>query len=202
MPLLAAVPLAGVPLAYWYGVSGGLLSLVLLLGVPLYVARNIRTQAEERVREIRSLLPHTLDLMALVLEAGSGTLFDCLEFGARENAGNPLGDELRRAVRAIAQGGQAQNVLAEMGRRLGDPDVVEVNLAIATSETQGIPLKESLKTVAARLRTRQVQWLEQASERAKVHITWPVMTVMVACLAIIVAPILMAGMSAGGDLIP
>jgi pilus assembly protein TadC len=140
--------------------------------------------------------------MALVLEAGSGTLFDCLEFGADENAGNPLGEELRRAVHGIAQGAPAAPVLAEISKRLGDRDIAEVSLAIAMSETHGPPLKDTLRAVATRLRTRQTQWLEQASERAKVNIIWPVMLVMVACLAIIVAPLLLGGLSAGAELIP
>lgn len=76
-----------------------------------------------------------------------------------------------------------------MSRRLGDADVAEVTLAMATSETRGLPLRESLRAVAARLRTRRVQWLEKASEEAKVHITWPAMVVMVACLLIVIAPV-------------
>ena len=203
IPLWAGSLAIGAAVACWSGASTGLAAgVILLAATPLVVARGIRARADERVREIRSRLPHTLDLMALVLEAGSGTLFDCLEFGAEENVGNPLGDELRRAVHGIAQGAPAAAVLAEISRHLGDPDIAEVNLAIATSETQGPPLKDSLRAVAVRLRTRQVQWLEQASERAKVHITWPVMTVMIACLVIVVAPVLLAGLSAGGELIP
>jgi len=98
-------------------------------------------------------------------------------------------------VKGIEHGSPAAEVLADASRRLADPDVAEVTLAIATSESRGLPLKESLRAVAARLRTRRVQWLEKASEQAKVHITWPAMVVMLACLLIVVAPMVISALA-------
>lgn len=187
--LIPACLAAGVAGGYQWGPSNGIAVAVLcLLAAPLWVARQARDRADDRVREIRARLPHTLDLMALILEANAATLFDCLVFAAEENAGNPLGEELQRAVHGIAQGSPPPVVLADISRRLADPDVAEANLAIATSESEGLPLKESLRTLAVRLRVRQIQWLERESERAKVRIVGPAGVVMIACLALVAAP--------------
>lgn len=190
---------AGLLSAAHSGLAAGLaMGLGLFFFAPVLVAREVRNRAVRRVREIRSRLPYTLDLMALVLEAGGGTLYDCLRLGAEENAGHPLGEEYRRVVGAIEKGVAPADALAEMTRRLADPDVAEVNLAVATSEARGLPLREALQMIGARVRTRQVQWLERAAEEAKVHITWPAMVVMVACLVIVIAPFLAGAATTGG----
>lgn len=196
--LIPAITAGGlVAWAHSGGLAGLAMGLGMLLFAPVFIAKEVRDRAARRVREVRSRLPYTLDLMALVLEAGGGTLFDCLRMAADENAGHPLGEEYRRVVSAIEKGVSPTDALGEMSRRLGDQDVAEVNLAITTSESRGLPLGEALQVVGARIRTRQVQWMERAAEEAKVHITWPAMIVMIACLAIVVAPFL-AGVMAGG----
>jgi Flp pilus assembly protein TadB len=141
--LAPAAVAAGLFAGLYSGLAAGLgLGLGLLALAPILVAREVRSRAARRVRAIRARLPYTLDLMALVLEAGGGTLFDCLRLGAEENAGHPLGDEYRRVVGAIEKG-------------------------VAPADA-----------------------LERAAEEAKVHITWPAMLVMVACLLVVVAPFL------------
>jgi Flp pilus assembly protein TadB len=186
-------------LADWHsGPTAGLVMLLALLALAsAFVAKEVRDRAAARMRAIRGRIPYTLDLMALVLEAGGGTLFDCLRLGAEENAGHPLGDEYRRVVNAIEKGVAPTDALGEMTRRLAAPDAAEVNLAIVTAETRGLPLRDALQSVALRIRSRQVQWMERAAEEAKVHITWPAMTVMVACLTIVVAPFLVNAVSNG-----
>jgi Flp pilus assembly protein TadB len=195
-PVVAAAAAAA---AAYSGLLVGLaLGLGLLAVAPVLVARSARGRAARRVRAVRGRLPYTLDLMALVLDAGGGTLFDCLRLGAEENAGHPLGEEYRRVVGAVDKGVAPAAALAEMTRRLGDPDVAEVNLAIATAEARGLPLRDALQAIGTRLRARQVQWMERAAEEAKVHITWPAMLVMVACLIVVVAPFLAGLFSATG----
>ena len=197
---LAPVVALAVAVAGWMSsveVAAGVALLAVLAG-PLLVASETRSRAARRVTQLRARLPYTLDLMALVLEAGGGTLFDCLRLGAVENPGHPLGDEFRRVVQGIEQGAPPGDALADVSRRLADPDVAEVALAIATSESRGLPLKDGLRSVATRLRSRRVQWLERASEQAKVHITWPAMVTMVACLLIIVAPVVIGALNGEG----
>jgi Flp pilus assembly protein TadB len=155
-------------------------------------SRGSVKQARERSQRLRQRLPAVIELMALMLEAGAGTLRECLEMAARENADHVIGEELRRVLIQIDQGANQADALREMGRRLDDPDVAQLVFALTTAEERGVPLRSSLRDMATQLRVRQVQWLEKAAEEARVHITWPGMVVTLACLLIVAAPIVFA----------
>jgi Flp pilus assembly protein TadB len=162
-----------------------------IVATPWLVLRNLQQSASKRVDQVRNRLPYTLDLMALILEAGGGTLHECLTAAAEENQGHPLGEEMRRVVDGIERGMPPVYMLSELSRRMRDPDIEQIILAINTSESQGLSLKETLRSIAERLRSRQLQWMEKSAEEAKVNITWPAMVVMVGCLIIITAPMLL-----------
>lgn len=173
--------------------------LVLLAGSPMLVESEMKGKARKHVKAVRGQMPFTLDLMALVLEAGGGTLQQSMRLAARETAGTPLGDEWKRVLLGIDQSRRVVDCFGDLSEQCGDADITEVGNAICSSETRGNPLKEGLRAVASRLRVMQVQWMERASEEAKVHITWPAMLVMAACMLVIVAPLLIGipGLSSG-----
>jgi Flp pilus assembly protein TadB len=203
LTLWPLAPLGAAAGFFWGGPFVAVGALVLMAtGAPLLAARWARQQAEARVRDLRDRLPHALDLMSLLLEVGAAPLIRCLELAAAENAGNPLGAELGRVTHAIRRGAPAWEALAEMSRRLADPDVTAVNLAVAGSQTHGTPLRDTLLEEAARLRTRRVQWLEAASERARVKIDGPVLLVAVACVTVFAVPFVMTGLPFGRELLP
>jgi tight adherence protein C len=168
----------------------------LVLGGGFYVValclvmRGTARQARQRCECLRQRLPATVDLMALMLEAGAGTLGECLDKAATENADHPLGEEFRRVLVQVDQGTAQSDALREMGRRLNDGDMDQLVFALTTAEERGIPLRASLRDLATQMRLRQIQWQEKAAEEARVHITWPGLVVMLACLMIITAPII------------
>jgi len=158
---------------------------------PLLAASSYKSKAEARVGEVRARLPFAMDLMALLLEAGAGTLRECFERVGDEHRGQPLGDEIRRTLFGVEKGASTADMLRTMDRRMTDPDVTEVVQAITTAEDRGIALKDALRGLADRMRQRKVQWMEKSAEQAKVKITGPAMVTMVACLIIVVAPLLL-----------
>ncbi len=81
---------------------------------------------------------------------------------------------------------------------MDDADIFEIVFAINTAEERGTRLKETLSGLAEQMRHRRIQWLERAAEEAKVHITWPGLLVMVACLLIVAAPLLLPGLGSVG----
>jgi pilus assembly protein TadC len=141
---------------------------------------------------VRNRLPFVVDLMALMLE--SGAIFrECLETAAEENRDEAVGEEFSRVCRAIDQGIPQTEALRGLSRRIDDADVYEMVFAINTAEERGTRLKETLSDLAEQMRHRRIQWLEKAAEEAKVHITWPGLLVMVACLIIVAAPLILSG---------
>ena len=149
-------------------------------------------------RQNPQALPFTLDLAALLLEAGSGIACALPGCGrAAENAGHPLGSELQRVLMAIEQGAAQADALRELDSRLGDGDIKELVLTLNTAEERGIALKSVLRELAERIRVRQIQWIERSSEQAKVKINLPAMLVMAACLLLILTPLVLLAMNGG-----
>ncbi|HZV06368.1 MAG TPA: type II secretion system F family protein [Gemmataceae bacterium] len=168
-----------------------------LLVLPTLNRRRVSDRARRYRIAVRNQLPFVVDLMALMLE--SGAIFrECLETAAEENRGEPVGEEFNRVCRAIDQGVPQTEALRGLARRMDDADIFEIVFAINTAEERGTRLKETLSGLAEQMRHRRIQWLERAAEEAKVHITWPGLLVMVACLLIVAAPLLLPGLGSVG----
>jgi Flp pilus assembly protein TadB len=182
----------GVLMGYLFfpGSTALLAGLAVMLGVQELMLRQVSKQAQQHLALIRSRLPYVIDLMALMLESGAD-FRQALETTVRENEGHPLGEEFGRVATRLQQGASQPEALQAMAQRLQDADVSELVFAINTAEQLGTPLKQTLQMMAEHIRSRRIQWLERAAEEAKVHITWPAVVVMVACLFIVAAPILL-----------
>jgi pilus assembly protein TadC len=168
-----------------------------VLILPVLVRRRVADLARRYRISVRNRLPFLVDLMALMLE--SGAIFrECLETAAAENRDHAIGDEFGRVCRAIDQGVPQQEALRGLGRRIDDTDVYEMVFAINTAEERGTRLKDTLRNLAEQMRQRRIQWLEKAAEEAKIHITWPGMLIMLACLLIVAAPMLLSALGAAG----
>ena len=90
-----------------------------------------------------------------------------------------LGESIRRNV-------PQDEALRRMADLLNDQDVNELVYTLtATGQTSG--LRDILRAMSGPMRVRRVQQLEQASERAKVNITFPGMIIMAGCLLIVLA---------------
>lgn len=170
---------------------------IIVAVLPILNRQRVADRARRYRISVRNQLPFVVDLMALMLE--SGAIFrECLETAAEENRGDPVGEEFYRVCRAIDQGVLQAEALRGVARRMDDPDIFEIVFAINTAEERGTRLKETLSELAEQMRHRRIQWLERAAEEAKVHITWPGLLVMVACLLIVAAPLLLSGMGSAG----
>jgi len=177
--------LGAVPAVAGFAVFAGLM-------YPFLKMSGLKKLAAKRKSQVRSRLPFVLDLTALMME--SGALFTaCVQTVVQETGKHAIAEELGRVLASLRQGLPRATALKEFAKRLDDHDVDEVVFAVNTSEELGTPLDKTLRTMADRMRQRRIQELERRAETAKVHITWPAMLVMVACLLVVAAPIMLAG---------
>ena len=72
-----------------------------------------------------------------------------------------------------------------------DSDIAEFVFAIIKGEELGTPLSTILREQANQMRLKRSQWGEKAAAEAEVQIVFPGMITMVACLLVIIAPILL-----------
>jgi tight adherence protein C len=190
----AAVALGLVLMGAFVGelTSAALFALCTVAMYPTLKSNHLKKLATVRKAKVRSRLPFVLDLTALMME--SGALFNaCIQTVVMETGKHPIAEELSRVLSSLRQGIPRAAALQEFATRLHDDDVDEVVFAVNTSEELGTPLDKTLRTMADRMRQRRMQDLERKAETAKVHITWPAMLVMVACLIIVAAPLILAG---------
>jgi tight adherence protein C len=150
----------------------------------------MRDRANRRLARIRTRLPFAVDLIALTMEAGGG-FQECLKTAVVENGEHPLTEELSEVLRQISLGRPRQEALKALQERLQDDDINELVFAINKGEELGTPLSTILRDQAEQMRLKRSQRGEKAAAEAQVNIVFPGMVVMIACLLVVIAPIVL-----------
>lgn len=184
---------AGLFFVLWFG---GFSTLAVIVGVgvaALYgfmTPRSARNKSHKRLARIRIRLPFAVDLIALTMEAGGG-FQECLATAVNENGDHPLTDELAEVLRQISLGRPRNEALSAMQERLHDEDINELVFAINKGEELGTPLSAILRDQAEQMRLKRSQRGEKAAGEAEVNILFPGMVLMIACLLVVITPIVL-----------
>lgn len=163
-------------------------AITLLYG--LLTPKTIHDRAKQRLARIRLRLPFAVDLIALTMEAGGG-FQECLQTAVSENGDHPLTDELAEVLRQISLGRPRHEALKALEDRLQDEDIKEMVFAINKGEELGTPLSAILRDQAEQMRLKRSQRGEKAAAEAEVKIVFPGMVLMLACLLVVIAPIVL-----------
>jgi tight adherence protein C len=170
--------------------AGALFGLAIATLYGIISPKSVRDRARKRLSRIRIRLPFAVDLIALTMEAGGG-FQECLQTAVGENGDHPLTEELAEVLRQIALGRPRHEALSSMKNRLHDDDINELVFAINKGEELGTPLSAILREQAEQMRLKRSQRGEKAAAEAQVNIIFPGMVLMIACLIVIVAPIIL-----------
>lgn len=177
-------------LAGWSN-SAVVLGLTVTVVYAVLMPKTIRDRAQRRLARIRNRLPFAVDLIALTMEAGGG-FQECLQTAVAENGkDHPLTEEFAEVLRQITLGRPRHEALQALQDRLLDGDVNELVFAINKGEELGTPLSAILREQAEQMRLKRSQRGEKAAAEAQVNIVFPGMVVMIACLLVVIAPILL-----------
>jgi tight adherence protein C len=167
-----------------------LLGLAVTLLYGFLTPRSIADRAEKRLSRIRIRLPFAVDLIALTMEAGGG-FQECLQTAVAENGDHPLTVELAEVLRQISLGRPRSEALKALQDRLHDEDINELVFAINKGEELGTPLASILREQAEQMRLKRSQRGEKAAAECEVKIIFPGMVLMIACLIVIITPIIL-----------
>ncbi|WP_145056446.1 type II secretion system F family protein [Lignipirellula cremea] len=164
----------------------------LIVGLLFYLLQMLAIgSGSRRYRErFGSRLPYGIDLLTLTMEAGAN-LIDALKIVARENAGHPLGLELSRVVQQMALGRPLDEALESLAERVQDDDTSELVFAINKGHELGSSISTTLRTQSEQINLRRSQSAERAAKEAEVKMTAPNMLIMIACVIVIMGPILL-----------
>jgi tight adherence protein C len=177
-------------LAGWYN-SAVVLGITVTVVYAMLMPKTIRDRAKRRLARVRNRLPFAVDLIALTMEAGGG-FQECLATAVAENGkDHPLTDEFAEVLRQISLGRPRNEALQALQDRLLDDDISEMVFAINKGEELGTPLSAILRDQAEQMRLKRSQRGEKAAAEAQVNIVFPGMVVMIACLLVVIAPILL-----------
>lgn len=179
------------------GMAGGLMAAP--VGVILTIWLLRRGLASRRVRRIHAIkrrMPYLLDLLTLMMNAGS-TFLSALAQAVKEFPSHSVSIEFGRVLSDMGLGKTRSEALEAMRTRLGDDEISGIIGAILQGEKLGTPLANILRTQADVLRVKRTQRAETIAGEAGVQMLLPGVLVMMAAVIIILGPFLMNYMQFG-----
>lgn len=180
-------------------VAGGVaFTAMLLLGalgffVPVW---TLEAEAGKRVSRIAKRLPYSLDLVSLMMGAGS-TFTEAIDAIIRDDPDDDLNQELRVVQSEIEFGATRAAALANMAERLNIDAVFSIVGAINQSEMLGSPLSEILTDQAQTIRQHRTVTAEKAAAAASLKILIPSMLILIAVVLVVLGPVIIRGLGGG-----
>ena len=132
-------------------------------------------------------LPYTLDLIALVMAAGS-SFGEAIQTLIRDDPEDDLNQELKIALAEMDFGTTRAASLRNLADRIPLESLRSVIAAVNQSEKLGTPMSAILKVQAEMLRAQRSVVAERKSASASLRILVPSMMIMIAVVLIIFSP--------------
>ncbi len=173
-----------------FGLGGLLAALVIMLATVWLLRLRLAARARRRLRTIKRRMPFLLDLLTLLMEAGS-TFLNALGQAVEEFRGHPVAEEFGRVLSDMKLGKNRTEAFTAMKERLSDDEITSIIGSIVQGENLGSPLAEIFRTQADVLRLKRTQYAETVAGEAGVNMLLPAVLVMLATVLIIVGPFLL-----------
>ena len=160
---------AGFTLAH--GAGRILLALVFGAAGIIFPGFFLSKAAARRSERIDMELPHFVDQLALVIEAGMS--FDAAVNYLAEAHDGPLAEEMRRVLTELRVGESRRTAIRNFADRVGSDDTMAFANAVLTSDQLGSPLSGILRSQASDLRHRRQTYAEERAQKAPVKMLLP-----------------------------
>ena len=164
------------------------LSVALLLGF-LVPDAWLSARRRARVAAVHRLLPTTIDLLVLAIEAG--LTFDKAVAYAVTTMQGVLASELNYYLVQRRLGSSVSEALGLVAQRVGERDVDRLTQLVAQGHQYGLPIGRVLSAFAMDLRTRRRQEATERAQAAVVKMLLPmVLFILPAIFIIVLGPVL------------
>lgn len=184
-PLLAWMCVRGM------GPAGIIFACVASVVLMWFLRRRVSHRAELRLMLIKRRMPFLLDLLTLLMEAGS-TFQRALSEAVVEFRQHPVGMEFGRVLAEMNMGKSRTAALESMRARLKDDEITSIVGSIIQGETLGTPLARVFRTQADVLRIKRTQRAETLAGEAGVKMLLPAVLVMGATVIVILGPFVLS----------
>lgn len=169
------------------GAAGLVLAAVLTVLHGVFLRFRLASRARYRLFLIKKRLPFLLDLLTLLMEAGS-TFLQALQEAVDEYRGHPVGVEFARVLAELSMGKSRIAALESLRDRLSDDEITSIVGSIIQGEQLGTPLATLFRTQADVLRIKRTQRAETLANEAGVKMLAPAVLVMAATVIVILGP--------------
>jgi len=174
----------------WFGPTGLLLAAAGVLATGWLLRWRLAAQAAARLRTIKRRMPFLLDLLTLLMEAGS-TFLNALGQAVDEFHGHPVAEEFGRVLIDMNMGKTRAEAFQAMRDRLADDEITSIIGSIQQGEQLGTPLGHIFRTQADVLRIKRTQRAETVAGEAGVNMLLPAVLVMLATVLSIIGPFML-----------
>ena len=172
------------------GPPGVVMALVVTILTVYLLRRRLASRAHARLFQIKRRLPFLLDLLTLLMQAGS-TFLQALHEAVDEFRDHPVGVEFGRVLVELNMGKSRTEALGALRERLSDDEITSIVGSIIQGEDLGTPLALLFRTQADVLRIKRTQRAETIAGEAGVKMLLPAILVMAATVLIILGPFLL-----------
>lgn len=180
-------------LAYFYASAIYPASSVLLLAVAgfmvgLYLPNLwLKMKVKARQKLITRLLPDSLDMMSICVDAGLGFEAAIQKVGFQWET--ELAYEFRQVIRELRVGVSRIDALHNLVERTGVPDIASFVAVLVQADKLGIAIRDVLHTQAEQMRMRRRQRAEEEAAKAPLKMMFPmVFFIFPAMFAVILGP--------------
>ncbi len=149
--------------------------------------RRLASRAKRRLRLIIRRMPFLLDLLTLLMEAGS-TFLGALKQAVDEFEDHPVAEEFGRVLADINMGKTRVEAFRVMRDRLADDEIASIITSVLQGEKLGTPLAAIFRTQADVLRVKRSQRAETVAGEAGVNMLLPAVLIMVATVLVMIGP--------------
>jgi tight adherence protein C len=169
------------------GPPGLLVATVGSAGILFLLRYSLTQAARARLWRFKLSLPYLLDLLTLLMEAGS-TFLNALSEAVQEFRHEPAGQEFGRVLAEMQMGKSRTGALEAMRERLADDEIGSLIGAIILGEQLGTPLALLFRAQADVLRLKRTQRAETLAGEAAVKMLFPAVLIMIATVIIMLGP--------------
>ncbi|MDH3717045.1 MAG: type II secretion system F family protein [Planctomycetota bacterium] len=189
------------PLFVWFfsrtaGLAGVFFAAAAVLLLAWYLRVRLTQRARYRIVLIKRRMPFLLDLLTLLMEAGT-TFMQALHQAVREFENQPVAVEFGRVLTDMNLGKTRTESFQAMQERLNDDEITSIVGSIIQGEDLGSPLAQTFRTQADVLRIKRTQRAEKVAAEAGVNMLLPAVLVMMATVLIILGPFVVNMLYAG-----
>lgn len=172
------------------GAPGSVMAAMLTILTAWLLRRRLASRARYRLIQIKRRMPFLLDLLTLLMEAGS-TFLQAMTEAVQQFGEHAVGVEFGRMLAEINMGKNRTAAMEAMRNRLSDDEITSIVGSIIQGEQLGTPLARLFRTQADVLRLKRTQRAETVAGEAGVKMLLPAILIMGSTVIIILGPFIL-----------